>query len=96
MNINILQSRNPYASTVNSANQAKRLSQKTEFALHEKVETTANQKANEINISNSEMKFFQKLFPENAIQIEKYLSFNRNGQITETALNKGSIIDGRI
>jgi len=97
MNINVLQGANPYTNNINSANKTKSLARKTEFALPEKVDlSTVNQKSKEISISNSEMKFFQKLFPENAVQIEKYLAFNRNGQITETNLTKGSIIDGRI
>ena len=97
MNINVLQGANPYTNNINSANKTKSLARKTEFALPEKVDlSTVNQKSKEISISNSEKKFFQKLFPENAVQIEKYLAFNRNGQITETNLTKGSIIDGRI
>jgi len=83
MNVNVLQSRNPYANNLNNANN--------------KVKSIDLNKVNQQKeISNSEMKYFQKLFPENAKQIEKYLAFNKNGQITETNLSKGSIIDGRI
>jgi len=86
MNVNVLQGRNPYATvnnnTANNVNKIKA------------VNTTDIQKTKEIFISNSEMKLFQKLFPENANQIEKYLAFNRSGKVVKTNINKGSVIDG--
>ena len=96
MNVNILQGRNPYANNLNSANKTKKLARNAEFSLPEKVNLSKVNQNKEISISNSEMKFFQKLFPENANQIEKYLAFNRKGKITETNLSKGSIFDGKI
>ena len=90
MNVNVLQGRNPYAvnNTVNNVNKIKALNT---------VNTTNTQKTKEISISNSEMKLFQKLFPDNAKQIEKYIAFNRSGKVVETSMNnKGSVIDGII
>ena len=87
MNVNVLQGRNPYAvnNTVNNVNKIKALN------------TQNTQKTKEISISNSEMKLFQKLFPDNAKQIEKYIAFNRSGKVVETSMNnKGSVIDGII
>jgi hypothetical protein len=49
--------------------------------------------AQNIAISQSELTFFQKLFPDNANQIANYVQFNRNGAIINTNPNKGSIID---
>ena len=97
MNVNVLQGRNPYTDSTSNASKAKRLARSSEFVLPEKIDfPKTNEKAQEISISNSEMKFFQQLFPENAAQIEKYLAFNRNGKVVETNLSKGSIIDGKI
>jgi hypothetical protein len=54
--------------------------------------------ANTVNasIDTNEVKFFQKLFPANAQQIENYVAFNRNGNVITTNSNKGSLLDARV
>lgn len=104
MNVNVLQSKNPYLNGVNTAVQnAKKISnlvKPKELAPPEGIanaETKTNiAKGNENIISNSEMKYFQKLFPENSAQIEKHILFNRNGKVVESNLNKGTFFDGKI
>ena len=88
MNINVLQSNNPYLNKIDNINRSKllKINKHTQLADH----LAKN------NISNTEKKYFQKLFPENANQIENYLTFNRNGNINKINTEKGNIFDKKI
>lgn len=44
-------------------------------------------------ISGNERNFFKSMFPDSSDQIENYILFNRNGQIQNGAVNKGTIFD---
>jgi hypothetical protein len=83
MNVNVLQTNNPYLSKLEQINRSKAVKENN----HTKKDATIN---------NNEMKYFQKLFPANASQIENYVSFNRQGNITNINTNKGSIIDSKM
>jgi len=104
MNVNVLQSNNPYLNGTNtvtkSANKVNNLNKSKELTLPDEIvkneEKTNFTKLNENIISTSEMKYFQKLFPENSAQIEKHILFNRNGKVVEDNLNKGTYFDERI
>jgi hypothetical protein len=47
-------------------------------------------------ITPAERDFFIKMYPENAQQIARYTVFNRNGSLEQSAVPKGSLIDGRV
>lgn len=44
-------------------------------------------------ISGKERNFFKSMFPDSSEQIENYILFNRNGQIQNAAMVKGTIFD---
>ena len=109
MNINVLQTRNPYTNnSIAARNNTKNLTKtnnsfsneianvsKSNAKKSQKIESKTNE-INENVISKSEIQYFQKLFPANSTQIENHIVFNRNGKITETNLNIGSLIDRKI
>jgi len=88
MNINILQSNNPYLSKVREKNRVKKTD--NELSNKELVDSSKNL------ISKSERKYFAELFPDNSLQIEKHVLFNRNGKVTEINLNQGRLLDRKI
>lgn len=88
MNINILQSNNPYLSKVREQNRVKKTD--NELSNKELVDSSKNL------ISKSERKYFAELFPDNSLQIEKHVLFNRNGKVTEINLNQGRLLDRKI
>ena len=88
MNINILQSNNPYISKVREQNRVKKTD--NELSNKELVDSSKNL------ISKSERKYFAELFPDNSLQIEKHVLFNRNGKVTEINLNQGRLLDRKI
>lgn len=88
MNINILQSNNPYLSKVREQNRVKKTDNK--LSNKELVDSSKNL------ISKSERKYFADLFPDNSLQIEKHVLFNRNGKVTEINLNQGRLLDRKI
>ncbi|MGI6370541.1 MAG: hypothetical protein GX372_05500 [Ignavibacteria bacterium] len=88
MNINILQSNNPYISKVREQNRVKKTDNK--LSNKELVDSSKNL------ISKSERKYFADLFPDNSLQIEKHVLFNRNGKVTEINLNQGRLLDRKI
>jgi hypothetical protein len=47
-------------------------------------------------ITSKEREFFIKMFPENQAQLQNHVLFNRNGRLQNAAINKGTIIDGRV
>ncbi|MDR0926938.1 MAG: hypothetical protein LBO69_04145 [Ignavibacteria bacterium] len=88
MNINVLQTSNPYTNGLATSNRSKKAVANTEEI---KLPTQKD-----ISITNKELKYFQQLFPENAAQIEKYVSFNRNGQATQISIPKGTLVNARV
>jgi hypothetical protein len=107
MNVNVLQARNPYINnSISTKNNAKEVAKSSNNFSNEiaNVTKTITKKSGEINknldkvniISESEKKYFQKLFPENSAQIENHVVFNRSGKISETNVNKGSLFDRKI
>lgn len=44
-------------------------------------------------ISGNERNFFKSMFPDSSDQIENYTLFNRNGQLQNAAVIKGTIFD---
>ena len=80
MNINILQSNNPYLNKIEQIQRSKQ----------QKVNLP---KSSNETITNNEVKYFQKMFPANAEHIENYVTFNRNGIVVNSEIKKGTIID---
>ncbi len=85
MNVNILQVKNPYLSGLNKINQ------------QSKATKPINENHKQLEITHNELQYFKKLFPENATQIEKYLTFNKSGRIIENAVTpQGTLLDGKV
>ena len=86
MNVNILQTTNPYLNKIDQIQRSKQLKQS--------IQATTPNSNNEI--TKNEVKYFQKMFPANAEQIENYVTFNRNGIVAKNNINKGTIIDMKV
>lgn len=54
-----------------------------------------NLQAKDNIITNTERNFFINMFPANSEQLKRHTIFNRNGQIQNTNVSKGKIVDGR-
>lgn len=95
MNVNVLQTKNPYINNITNLHKNQNLAK-----IKNITSNNAIAKSDEVNVSNniskSEMKYFQKLFPDNAMQIENYVTFNRQAKLVNVNLSKGTHIDGRI
>ena len=70
--------------------------ERTSQVQKQKLKEQTYTKITNTSINSNEVKFFQKLFPASAQQIESYIYLNKNRKIVETNLNKGSILDTKI
>ncbi len=89
MNINVLQSNNPYFQNVRRTKVAVKNTDKVQKT---KLPTVSSNNV----ISKSERQYFAKLFPENSVQIEKHILFNRKGKLHSVNLNTGVLFDKKI
>ena len=83
MNVNILNTNNPYI------NKFDRLSQ-----LNRERKEISKSASNPI--TSNEVQYFKKMFPLNADQIDNYISFNRHGNVTNVNNDKGVIVDNLV
>lgn len=106
MKINGLQNYNPYLRNDGEERQVSQseIAGKT-FKTESKKATDKNDTISQENnilrnpnklITSQERRFFKKMFPESAQQIENHILFNRNGKVNTPAVTKGTIVDGRV
>jgi hypothetical protein len=97
MNINAINN----AYRPNEVNSSSSISVNKNGELSKSVAEKAQQEKLSFNesenlITSTEREFFIKMFPENQAQLQNHVLFNRNGRLQTAAINKGSIIDGRV
>ena len=87
---------NPYSARYinnETSRQSQRIPLRSEQLNNDIVSRSINKLDENELISGNERNFFKSMFPNSSEQIENYTLFNRNGQLHNAAVNKGTIFD---